>query len=496
MDAATFKGAVTEVLRNEYQFVLAAASKAAANRTKEAEVAATLAAHRVPAGASSYNRLPAGAKMALTHLHVQQTAAEDKESLVALLQMGFGLMPSCAALGDCAATKHKLELALLRLTEPSPSKPVLSPPAKFRSLVSETIRTGVYVPAAVAAAAIATEKNRVRAVVATLAAHNVPAGAHSFDRLSKTTQAALRKLHCQQTAAEDKESLVALLQMGFDLVSGCAALGDCAASKHKLELAVNRLWDLKPVLSPPAKFRSLVSETIRTGVYVPASVATAFANGELRRRRAVVATLAAHNVPAGAHSFDRLPKTTKAALRKLHFQQTAAEDKESLAALLQMGFGLMPSCAALGDCASSKHKLELAVNRLTAPSRPVLSPPATFRSLVSDTIRAGVYRPPSPPREKRESLEIEELQEALASSGLLSPPGSAPPSPARPACEAGPSCPDLQLSKGTRISGSLGLESQLRIMKQLFDDGLVPPKVYLGVGGEILDSAGHPAVAM
>ena len=259
------------------------------------------------------------------------------------------------------------------------------------------------------------------------------------------------------------------------------------------------------LLSPPAKFRSLVTEAIKTGKYVPASVAEDAATAIKMETTAIVATLARCRVPAGARSYSRLPAAAQKALQQLHVRQTAAQHPEALSAMLKMGFGLLPSCAALGDCASSGHTLELAVARLASlplaelclarsysSESPMLSPPARFRGLVTDVIQTGAYTPPIPLVAKRESDKLGQLQEALANSGLLSPPGSVPPSPERQTAmqcvdSGSGGVPDLQLSKGASISGSRGIESQLRIMKQLFDDGLVPPKVFIGIGACLPD---------
>eukprot|EP01052_Picozoa_sp_SAG31_P023432 SAG31_NODE_1931_length_6880_cov_6.530010_1_plen_203_part_10 len=191
-----------------------------------------LAAHHVPAGASSFKRLADGAKTALQRLHVQCVASEEKENLRKLLQMGFELLPSCAALDECTG-EHKLELAVLRLTDGA----VLSPPARFRVAVTDVLRSGAYVPPAAAAAAKKKLKDRTQAITNVLAAHHVPAGASSFKRLADGAKTALQRLHVQCVASEEKENLRKLLQMGFELLPSCAALGECTG-EHKLELAV------------------------------------------------------------------------------------------------------------------------------------------------------------------------------------------------------------------------------------------------------------------
>ena len=147
--------------------------------------------------------------------------------------------------------------------------------------------------------------------------------------------------------------------------------------------------------------------------------------------------------------------------------------------LLGLGFPLGPSCAALGEAPLRKATTEGAVaHLLDLHEGPLLSPPACFRGKVTDLLRTiDLSR-------KREhhaltlcSLveEIGELETEIK-GGLLSPSATPPGSPQRmssqlPLVEA---LPALVLSGGTAIRSS-SAESQIRIMKQLLDDGVLQP---------------------
>ena len=82
--------------------------------------------------------------------------------------------------------------------------------------------------------------------------------------------------------------------------------------------------------------------------------------------------------------------------------------------------------------------------------------------------------------------DIGELEAKLCTSGLLSPSATPPGSPARDVAAEPPAhkyaadtkMPALRLAKGGAVVGASSAEGQIRILKTLYDEGVLKSSVY------------------
>ena len=110
-------------------------------------------------------------------------------------------------------------------------------------------------------------------------------------------------------------------------------------------------------------------------------------------------------------------------------------------------------------------------------------PPAEFKGRVTRLLRSGAYIHISALCEP----DIGELESKLCTSGLLSPSATPPGSPAREVAAQPPAAhkyaadtqmPDLRLSKGGAVVSASSAEGQIRILKTLYDEGVLKSSIY------------------
>ena len=91
------------------------------------------------------------------------------------------------------------------------------------------------------------------------------------------------------------------------------------------------------------------------------------------------------NVRDGSQGFRFLTAGAQAALtRHLFFTEVATMHPHELRKLMELGFSLERSCAALGDVVDDDRLLERALNRLVATDSVLQSPPVDFRGRVTE----------------------------------------------------------------------------------------------------------------
>eukprot|EP01047_Picozoa_sp_COSAG01_P072832 COSAG01_NODE_11694_length_1878_cov_1.565486_1_plen_480_part_00 len=430
---------------------------------------------------NNWASLPSTAQHTFHRHFVTETAAAHPEELRKLMELGFSLQSSCAAIGVCKARSHVLETAMVHLMN-TDGTTLLSPSAAFRGQVTALLHEEHRREADQVAEREAHEQDS-RLMSEMTKMSKIGDGTSAWTALSRSTQAMLHRFFVHEQALTHPDELLSLLRLGFPLQASCDALGECKEGPHLLEMAVLRLIkEQKQLLSPCAPFRGRVTRILRSQAYQQECSARQASNTESAKR--LLDCVSSLGVRDGTSSWSALSASARSALCNFSIRETARAFPQHLRKLLKVGFPLAKSCSALDACKTGRHMLTCAVNRLvTDDSRELVSPSVEFRSKVTALLQ------------KRASVQLRasigKLESELESQGLLSPSCSPPGSPVRdlPVApevgKAGRVLPDLVLSSGAVLS-SAKAGSQIRIMKQLFDDGMLPATVYSNKAEEIL----------
>ena len=230
--------------------------------------------HGVHDATPGWAALSAAAQESLHHAYIRQTAATHPKALRQLLQLGFPLVGSCAALGFCKdkATKHVLETSVIRLLDET--TPLWAPSAEFRGRVTQLLRSGRYISEDSAADKAKQQKQQTRQLLAAMQEAHVRDGTRSWSGMSATAQQAMYRHHISETANQHPEELRKLLEMGVSLGQSCAALSAVGKTKDDrliLPRALNRLLSADTLAAPsgpPADFRGRVTALLRSGAYI------------------------------------------------------------------------------------------------------------------------------------------------------------------------------------------------------------------------------------
>ena len=136
--------------------------------------------HGVHDATPGWAALSAAAQESLHHAYIRQTAATHPKALRELLQLGFPLVGSCAALGLCKikATKHVLETSVIRLLDET--TPLWAPSAEFRGRVTQLLRSGRYISEDSAADKAKQQKQQTRQLLAAMQEAHVRDGTRSW----------------------------------------------------------------------------------------------------------------------------------------------------------------------------------------------------------------------------------------------------------------------------------------------------------------------------
>lgn len=270
--SAAFRGRVTDVLRSG-KYVSDADAKAIKQlRAQEHKrLVKVLHAANVQEGSRAYSSLSASAKSLLTEHYVMETAAAFPNETRKLLELGFTLKESTAALGSCPPNAHLLETSLCRLLEADclrsfdTQRQLPCPSADFRSRVTDLLRSGDYI----SESAVREEQKWLLLV---LKQCGVSDQTLSWASLPDRAQEALHQVFMRQTAATYPWELRQLLSLGFPLIGCCAALGSCSlqpGSPHVVETCTLKLLDdTVPLWAPSSTFRGRITSLLRSGAYV------------------------------------------------------------------------------------------------------------------------------------------------------------------------------------------------------------------------------------
>ncbi len=493
--SAAFRGRVTDVLRSGKYISEADVKTIKQLRAQEQQrLVKVLHAASVQDGSRAYSSLSASAKQLLTQHYVVDTAATFPNETRKLLELGFSLKDSAAALGSCSATsQHVLETSLCRLLEADclrsfdTERQLPCPSVEFRSRVTDLLRSGDYVSAS------ATREEQ-KWLLLVLKQCGVSDQTLSWAALPDRAQDALHQVFMRQTAAAYPWELRQLLSLGFPLVGCCAALGSCSlqpGSPHVVETCTLKLLDdTVPLWAPSSKFRGRVTALLRSGAYVSTESTARQAEKTKQEHKLLLRVLADSHVRSGTKSWCALTAKAQVALHKHMVAEIGAEHPHELRKLLQTGFSLPAAAAALysSKCRAAEDQhphrtLNAAFNYLLADDHiAVAGPPAEFRGLITRLLRSGAYIHIS----ALCAPDIGELEAKLCISGLLSPSATPPGSPAREVTEdvaagkyaADTSMPDLRLSKGGAVVRASSAEGQIRILKTLYDEGVLESTVY------------------
>ena len=510
--SATFRGRVTDLLRSG-EYISESDSKQL-KQLKAAEqqrLLGVLRSANVRDGTSKYQNLTASAKAALTEQFVIETASHYPDEMRKLLELGFSLRDSASALGSCKSTSHVLETSVCRLLEarrqrrlPLPlhasSNQLPCPSVEFRSRVTDLLRSGEYVSETAS-------REEEKWLLLVLRQCGVSDSTQSWSRLPDTAQDAMHQVFMRQTAASYPKELRQLLKLGFPLVGCCAALGSChlqPGAHHVVETCMLRLLDdTAPLWAPSADFRGRITSVLRSGAYVSAETEAAKAAADMDENKLLLNVLRDANVRNGSKAWSDLSSKAQLALHRHHIREVATAHPRELKLLMnacsspsrrgsRVGCTLGAACAALSASkAPADNLLEDAFSRIISGKHTNGGPSEEFRGQVTKLLRSGAYIHIA----ALCAPDIGELEKKLCTSGLLSPSATPPGSPAReipgelpghPGA-AGIVMPDLRLSKGGAVVRSSSAEGQIRILKQLYEDGVLSSADYSAKAATVLD---------
>ena len=492
--SAAFRGRVTDVLRSG-KYVSDADIKAikVLRAQEQKRLIKVLHVANVRDGTRAYSSLSSSAKQLLTQHYVVETAAAFPNETRKLLELGFSLKDIAAALGSCAANAHVLETSLSRLLEADclrsfdTERRLPCPSVAFRSRVTDLLRSGGYVSESAA-------REEQKWLLLVLKQCGVSDQTLSWAALPDRAQDALHQVFMRQTAAAYPWELRQLLSLGFPLVGCCAALGSCSlqpGSPHVVETCTLKLLDdTVPLWAPSSQFRGRITALLRSGAYVSAESKARQAEKIKQENKTLLRLLADAHVRGGTKSWSALTAKAKAVMHKHMVAEIGAGYPHELRKLLQTGFSLP---AAAGALYCSKHgatedphphrTLNAAFKYLLAGDHiAAAGPPAEFRGRITRLLRSGAYIHVS----ALCAPDIGELETKLCVSGLLSPSATPPGSPAREVAAkisagkyaADTSMPDLRLAKGGAVVRASSAEGQIRILKMLYDEGVLKSTVY------------------
>ena len=211
------------------------------------------------------------------------------------------------------------------------------------------------------------------------------------------------------------------------------------------------------LIGPSARFRSRVTSLLRSQ-----QISRKAAAEKASQSKKLLVALNNLKVHSGTSSWSALSTVAQEHLHLFFVQEVASNHNKELRKLLEIGFTLSNSCVALDSC-KSKRVLEESVSQLMDDRKQMLiGPSARFRSRVTDILQ------------RRASVALRASIGKLVTdlNAPLSPSATPPGSPERE-LRSNRKLPALVLSSGAVVS-SAEAGSQIRILKQLFEDGFVP----------------------
>ena len=408
--SAAFRGRVTDILQSGKYMSEADVKTIKALRAQEQKrLVKVLHAANVQDGTRGYSGLSTSAKALLTQHYVVETAAAFPSETRRLLELGFSLKDSAAALGARSSHSHLLETSLCRLLEAGclqsfdTERRLPCPSVEFRSRVTQLLRSGDYVSESAA-------REEQKWLLLVLKQCGVSDHTLSWAALPDSAQEALHQVFMRQTAANYPWELRQLLTLGFPLVGCCAALGSCSlqpGSRHIVETCVLKLLDdTVPLWAPSAKFRGRITSLLRSGAYVTAESKEAAAETTRAQNKKLLRVLADSHVRGGTKNWCALTSSARTALHKHMIAEVGAEHPYELRKLLETGFSLPAAAAAIysAKCRAAESKqpqlkqhphrtLNAALDYLLAGGDrlAVTGPPAEFRGRVTRLLRSGAY---------------------------------------------------------------------------------------------------------
>lgn len=520
--SAVFRGRVTDLLRSGEYISEADAKMVKTLRAQEQRrLVKTLHAANVQDGTRTYKALSASAKALLTEHFMVETASAFPNEIRKLLELGFTLRDAAAALGSCLPQAHALETSVCRLLEADclrsfdTERSLPCPSVSFRSRVTDLLRSGDYVSESAA-------REEQKWLLLVLKQCGVSDRTLSWAHLPDRAQDAFHQVFMRQTAAAYPRELRQLLTLGFPLVGCCAALGSCSlqpGSAHIIEICTLRLLDdTVPLWAPSSKFRGRITDLLRSGAYVSADTEAKLAEAAKQENKRLLAVLGDAHVRDGSRSWSALSTAARSALHKHMIALVASDFPHELRKLMQMGLPLPAAAAALYSCdyknkrsSSSSSKTAAAATGemmmlnsafnyiLAAPGRAAATaPPPEFRGRVTRLLRSGAYIHIA----ALCAPDIGELEAKLCRGGLLSPTATPPGSPAREIPSLPHAAhkyaaeivmPDLRLSKGGAVVRSSSAEGQIRILKTLYEEGVLGSSVYSTKASKVMDRVDEAA---